>query len=457
MNSFFMPVLSAALSALLVTGCQSYTPQPIDSKAMRLDWQNRSPALPSVRAFADEMKKSQASAADYDVTNGIDIDEAELLALLFNPDLRKARLEADVARLGSNEAGRWEDPSFGLDVERIISGAKDPWVIGGLVNLTIPLSGRLSIERKLAISESSVAQLRVLQQERVVVSELHRNWSEYSATSLSLVVITQVIDDLTSIESAAAKLRDAGEIDPTDARLFTIDLARRQLQLQSARRELGKLEAHLRQLMGLSPGAPITIVPGAGRATEIAMSDDNHIRLLVARAEYDVAERSLELEIRKQYPDLQLGLGVGTDEGDSRLLGGISIPIPLLNANRKYIVEARVKRDVARSEFERQLISFDSQRALAHAELLAAQSQLRQIESTLVPLVDQQLAEAKKLLDIGEFNPLLVREAIDAALQTRLDLVDAGLSAGLAAIELRFLSEAMSSSSTEQKQSGKHP
>jgi len=457
MNSFFMPALSAALSALLVTGCQSYTPQPIDSKAMRIDWQNRSPALASVRAFAEELKKSQASAADYDLANGIDIDEAELLALLFNPDLRKARLEADVARLGSNEAGRWEDPSFGLDVERIISGAKDPWVLGGLVNLTIPLSGRLSIERKLAISESSVAQLRVLQQERVVVSELHRSWSEYSAASLSLVVITQVIDDLTSIESAAAKLRDAGEIDPTDARLFTIDLARRQLQLQSARRELGKLEAHLRQLMGLSPGAPIKVVPGASRATAIVMSDDDHIRLIVARAEYDVAERSLELEIRKQYPDLQLGLGAGTDQGDSRLLGGLSIPIPLLNANRKSIVEARVKRDVARSEFERQLISLDSERALANAELLAAQSQLSQIESTLVPLVDRQLSEAKKLLDIGEFNPLLVREAIDAAMQTRLELIDAGLSAGLAAIELRFLSEAMSSASTEQKQSGKHP
>ena len=78
-------------------------------------------------------------------------------------------------------------------------------------------------------------------------------------------------------------------------------------------------------------------------------------------------------------------------------------------------------------------------------------------ESTLVPLVDRQLTEAKKLLDVGEFNPLLVREAIDAALQTRLDLIDAGLSASLAAIELRFLSEAMSSASTEQKQSGKQP
>ncbi len=69
-------------------------------------------------------------------------------------------------------------------------------------------------------------------------------------------------------------------------------------------------------------------------------------------AEYEVAERTFELEIRKQYPDLQIGPGYGLEDGQDQVLMGLSLPLPVLNANRQAIARAEANRSVARASVE---------------------------------------------------------------------------------------------------------
>ncbi len=56
-------------------------------------------------------------------------------------------------------------------------------------------------------------------------------------------------------------------------------------------------------------------------------------------AEYEVAEASLRLEVRRQYPDIQLGPALGMEDGQGRGGVGFSVPLPILNANRRGIAE----------------------------------------------------------------------------------------------------------------------
>jgi outer membrane protein TolC len=181
--------------------------------------------------------------------------------------------------------------------------------------------------------------------------------------------------------------------------------------------------------MGLAPTAMVQLVPSLSEvAVESAGRPERHVKVRIARAGYTVAERALELEIRKQYPDLEIGGGFGRDEGDSRILGGISVPLPLLNGNRRGIAEAAARRDAVRSAFEQQLIATESAIARIDSERSAAREQLNQIENALVPLVDRQLLEARRLLEVGEFNPLLIREAIDSSAEARLEVLAARVS-----------------------------
>lgn len=425
-----------------VGGCATYAPQPLDPGASLTAWHERTPALLLVRDFAQSQRPATTKPVEFNAEDGIDLAEAEVLALLFNPQLRHARLEADVTRLGAAEAGRWEDPRFGIDAERILSGANDPWVLGGLFNLTIPLSGRLSVERELATAEADVAKLRAVEKERQIIADLRKTWAEYSAIQLRRTAIDQAISDLTTIESSTGKLRDAGELDPTDARLFTIDLTRRRSQKVSIDREMKRTEATLRQLMGLSPQVSLTLVPELrADISSSAFAIETNPRVAAAHGAYQVAERNFELEIRKQYPDIEIGGGFGTDEGDSRLLGGFSLPIPIFNGNRRAIVEARAQRETAAAAYEAELIAVTSELDLWTNDAAGALEEVRVIENDLIPLVDRQLIEARRLLEVGEFNPLLVRDAIDDALSTKLELINARLSLTRANIETLHLTE----------------
>jgi hypothetical protein len=70
----------------------------------------------------------------------------------------------------------------------------------------------------------------------------------------------------------------------------------------------------------------------------------------------------------------------------------------------------------------------------------------------LAPLVDRQVDEARRLLEAGEFNPLLLREAIDAATEARLGLIAARESLFLANIEQLSLIENPFAPSFEEAQ-----
>lgn len=422
------------LAAALAGGCQTYQAQPLDSESILRSWSERSSAVASSGPSTREAETDRRV---------IDLAEAEALALLLNPTLRTARLEANIAAVSASEAGRWSDPSLGLDLERILSGVDDPWVIGGIVNLTLPLSGRLQVEKRLAGADAERAQLRVLWHERQTIAELRRAWVEWHSAKQRSRVLARSIDDLATVESSTRRLLDAGEIDPTEARLFTIVLVRQRVQLLDANRDATRFEARVRQLIGLTPGAPIALSPDAAVPTVRTDSPalESHPRLLVARADYAAAERSLELEIRRQYPDLEIGGGFGTDQGDERLLGGVSIPIPVLNANRRTIAEATARRDMIRAAYEAELQSLVADRLVARDQLQAAQAALEAIETQLVPLVDRQVSEARQLLQAGEFNPLVVREAIAAATEARIDLISARRALSLAHVEHLLLTE----------------
>ena len=75
-------------------------------------------------------------------------------------------------------------------------------------------------------------------------------------------------------------------------------------------------------------------------------------RLARLRAEYRAAEETLRREVREQYPDLTIGPAAELDRGDALLGVSISLPIPILNANRQGIARAHASREVARAAFE---------------------------------------------------------------------------------------------------------
>ncbi|MEM9347918.1 MAG: TolC family protein [Planctomycetota bacterium] len=449
----------AALSTMVViAGCQSYDPSPLDAAAHREAWQARTPADESVTAFAERLNKaSPDKTVAYDPEDGIELAEGEMIALVYNPDLRLARLKAGVALATADHAGLWDDPQLGVDLLRITESVSDPWIVTAGLAITLPISGRLEAEKSRADAAYQVQLLKVAEAEWKVRHEVRLTWLEWSAAKVKLQQQEQLIESIGTLVDATKKLADAGELPTTEAGLFEIERVQRRYELRRLQGKVATAEQHLRALMGLSPKAPLKLNP---QVISVATSDDdtkkttvdNNPALARLSQEYEVAEQTLRREARKQYPDLTIGPVVESDEGQSRIGLSGGIPLPILNANKQGIAEAKAERELARAAYETEYERLVGLLAQTQAKAKALTGERELVAGEMAPLVDQQVARARKLLDLGEGGGLVLLESLVRAHETKLHLIDVRLDEAKAYAELTYLAGPATSTTQNKTQ-----
>ncbi len=436
-------VCALAGAAVALAGCQQYQSRPLDPASHEAAWRERLPSDESVRAFAERLDDPGSPRA-FDPSDGLSLAEGEVVALVFNPDLRLARLRAGVATATSEHAGRWDDPQFSINVLRITESVSNPWVITPGLAFTIPISGRLDAEKARADAATRAALDRVAEEEWRTRRDVRLAWLEWSAARLRIDEQQALLDSMESLVSSTARLAEAGEMLRTEATLFSLEQAQRTYELVRMRGQAEEAEHRLRRLLGLAPEAPLDLTPtlaievGAEAGSEADLTSRS-LLLAHLRQEYEVAEQTLRREIRKQYPDLTIGPLFETDEGQSRIgfLGGF--PIPILNANRQGIAEADAQRELARAAYETEYERIVGAIAVTSARARSLTRERTAITTEMAPLVDRQLADATRLIELGESGGLILLESLVRAHATKLHLIDVRLDEAKARAELAHL------------------
>lgn len=433
------PVLLLALP-FVSSGCRSYTPAPLGLEAYRDDFLRRALAPTPPEVGRD----------GFDVADGLDEAEAQAVAMVFNAELRSARLRAGITRATAENAGLWSDPVLGVDLSRIVENVSNPWKVFGMVELTIPISGRLEVEQARA-DRALVAEIaRVAELEWRVRFEVRRAWAERSVLEARIRTNRAFAEEYDRVLAVVELLGRAGELPRAEERLFRIRRSGLDLDRTILEARLVENDLHIRRLLGLPPAAEIGVVIAAlgppdfgGVPTSI---EDASTWLLAAsplltsyRTAYEVAEKDYELEIRRQYPDLKIAPGFGSDQGDDEVLLGLALPIPILNANRQAIAEAEAARSLARSEAERALEGLVADYAAALARLRAAELRARTVASELMPLVSMQLEDARRLAGLGEFDALLLLDTLDRQQEVETARIDADAEGCFARLRLEEL------------------
>ena len=445
------PRVAVAL-ALLFTGwsssCATYEPSPLDIVVQREAWHERTIEESAVQPFLDRFEdESAAPAGPFDATDGLHIGEGRLVALAFNPNLRLARLRAGRAAARAEYAGLWSDPRLSIDALRVAQSVPDPWVLAPSLTFTLPLSGRLEAQRELAEAQREAADELARESEWAIWCDVENAWIAWSAMRLRTDETERFLAALKELVERTSQLAQRGELPRTEARLLELEAAQRLNRLGRLQGEVATLEQRLRALLGLSPDAPVQLEPtalpvspepGGERAVRERITQQNP-SLARLRRQYEVSEKTLQREIRKQYPDLTLGPAFESDAGQSRF--GITgmLPLPFFNRNRQAIAAARAGREIARATYETTYQALIGQWSATRAQALAAAAQRSDLESGLVPLVDRQLTDALELLRLGEGSSLVLLESLTRALETKLDLIAAREDEALALSQLNRL------------------
>ena len=428
MNFNYWRNVSFFTIAFFVVGCQSYEPKPLDIGGYRDSLETRLIDIEPVTAFADRLSSASGTPLQFDLSDGISPAEGEVIALFYNPELRIARLDAGVALADFETAGLWEDPVFGFDGADI-SSPSAPFEFGIMGNLTIPISGRLKVEKTRAGSAYETKLRTLVDAEWNLRAALRSRWTSWTAATLNVLLVNEVITQLERINALASTLYEAGEINRVEHRLLQVELATNNVLATETELQLFKEEISLLALMGLPPDCAGLLLPQFPEITNTEV-DDETVRLIDANTElaiqfakYQTAEETLRLEIKKQYPDIVIGSGYGSEFNDHRVLFGLTIPVSIWNRNQAGIAEAKSRREVARAEAETTFARLYRKLAVANTTLLMKQEQHSYFEAEIIPMIEAQTSDVENIIALGEVDTFILLETITRQFDAKQQLL----------------------------------
>nr|QOL00286.1 cobalt-zinc-cadmium resistance protein CzcC [uncultured organism] len=409
------------LGAMLAAGCaaQHYHPAPIAAERTAAAFTARTLDDPGLQAFAEPVYGAAAwppPAWDYRALS--------LAALYFNPGLEAARARIAESQAGILTAGARPNPTLALT-----PGIPSPYLLTVDVSFPLETAGKRGYRLQAARSLDLAARLELAQAAWTVRSSVRAALVDRWVASRTLDLLRAEDDRRTGQVRLLEAMASAGEISRQEVSTAEVELSRAHTAVTEAAARSVESGAELAAAIGI-PVAALEQVrlawpgwqspPSADSLPREEIERDavlNRLDVRAALAHYAAAESSLQLEIAKQYPDIDIGPGYTYEEKRNYFTLGFAATLPLMNRNQGPIAEAEARRRQAQAEFvqtQTEVIS-KSQRALA-----------------LYAAALDGLTEADRFADMQTRRSEATRKAVQAGEQSGLDLDDAEIERSVA-------------------------
>ncbi len=440
-----MRFIATGLFALvLLTGCApyKYRATPISTLALAHTLQVRSLDDPDLRSWMKEAAEYQPPSWPLQTW---DLNPLTLATFYFNPDLDVARANAAAADAAISTAEMKPNPSVSVG-PGYESGLQGPFTMAFNFSLPIETAGKRGYRVANATHLSLASRIQLAQTAWSVRSRVRSALIDYLFAVEADGSIRKEETLLSSYVDLIDRRFRAGEIPLPDLTTARIELTARHQALSTAEGQVHTTHAALAAAIGIpefglngktlvwpdakQPPSPASLPPEAMRDAAVG----NRLDVQRALEQYRAAVSSLQLQVARQYPDIDLGPGYSYQESANFIELSLSTVLPLRNRNQGPIAEAEAARKVAGAQLlaVQSTVIADTDKALQ--QYAAAYATLEVADNSVGQLEQQQQA-AVRMLRSGETDQLTV---VAAQLQTsvaeraRLDaLHQAQLTLGL--------------------------
>ena len=403
--------IASLLGVFLLAGCaaQRYRPAPIVASATASRFESRNLDDPSLESFEEQNLGHPVSP--WPPTTW-DLQTLSLAALYFNPALDSARARVTGTEAALVTAGARPNPTLS-----IAPGVPTPYLLTLDFAVPIETAGKRGYRIEVARTLDQAARLDLADSAWIVCSGVRLALLNYLLASQSLELSRSEEQVRQHQVNILEQIFSAGEIPRVDVDLARIELSRTQLAISTTEGQVAESKAALAAAVGI-PVAGLREAQFSWPAMDTPPSAESFSREEVQRnavlnrldvrrslAQYAAAEAGLQLEIAKQYPDINIGPGYTYEETHSFFTVGFSTTVPLFNRNQGPIAEAEARRKEAAAAFlERQAqVIARSERALA-----------------VYTAALKELAEVESLRTFQQSQVPITQQAIDAGANTRL-------------------------------------
>jgi outer membrane protein TolC len=402
----------AFFGTVMLAGCavRRYQSAPIVPSDSASKFELRSLSDPDLQAYVE--KNSGHPTTPWPPKNW-DLRALSLAALYFNPTLDTARARVAEAGAAIVTAGARPNPTLS-----IAPGIPSPYLLTLDFAVPIETAGKRGHRIQAARSLDQAARFDLADAGWKIRGGVRMALLNYllASRSLDLLRSEEYVrgDQVDLLEERFS----VGEIPRPEVDLARIELSKAHLAIRTAEGQFAAAKATLAASIGIpvggltgidfslsdldSPPSEESLSPGQIQRDAVL----NRLDVRRALSQYAAAEADLQLEISKQYPDVQIGPGYTYEEKNNFFTLGLSTTLPIFNRNQGPIAEAEARRKEAAAAFlekQAQVIAA-SERGLAL--YVAALKELAESDQSLRKLQDTHLQMMKQSVRLGEEDRL---------------------------------------------------
>ncbi len=430
-----------ALSLVLLgsmAGCKLYHVLPLDQKARSAAL--APPDLVRITIGAKDLKHPILKPQAIDLSDGLSPEEAAILAVLANPDLKAIRDQRALAAAQLLDAGLLPDPVLSLSKDVPVGGNDQGAISAHSMQLSLDLTSLLTrgLRRKAAKAGQQSVDLDVAWQE----------WQMAEAAKLSvfrLIALAPQVDltqqtDLAleenlqaieaSTESGAAGLNDLA------AARTALDIGRR--NALSLKQALDRERQTLNSLLGLLPKTDLILekvrIQRAWTALpseeELVQGLDQRLDLVALEKGYESEDARLRLAVWSQFPSIGISLSRARDTSNVVTQGtGVALSLPLFNRGLGAVAIERATRQQLFDQYASRLQHARSDLAQIWADMNSVRSMILAVERAM-PAIEAQAQASEAAFRDGHLDllsknqariALLSQKSVLASLQANLD------------------------------------
>lgn len=331
--------------------------------------------------------------------------ELEQLALQNNPTASAAQAVIEAARGRARQAGAWPNPVAGYSAEEITGSADPRGEHGFFVEQTIPLGGKLRLNRSVFERVADEATARAELQRQRILSSVRALFYEVLTTERRIEVHERLAALGSEATGVTAQLFNVGAADRPDFLESEIETRRVQLELNAARNQVFALRQQLAAVAGVPDAAtrPLAgsidqLIPELERDATLQALIERSPQVQAARAAIARAQAQTALARRETYPDVFLRGGAAYNREHGEVTGRpigwegqieAGISIPLFNRNQGGIAAARAEETVAQAELTRLQLALRAQAASEFATYLTALRSAESFRADILPRAEQ--------------------------------------------------------------------
>jgi len=420
-----MRTCTLMLSALLA-GCASYEPATLPgTDALAHD-------VLALKVDTATMPDAALASHRFDPSDGLDITEVAMLAVVNNPELRLLRADAGVTRAQAFSAGLLPDPQIALSRET---------AMGSPAGATVAFTGALTVDIAALLARSSSKAAADAESRKISLDLLWQEWQTVAKARLLFVKLDAITRSQAVLGQQRALLRQrlADANNAVDGGLITHDAATPQLtafedanrQWSDQERQRNQAQHDLNALLGVAPDVPLTLVGASDLApfdaaqvrAAIAESPRRRPDLLALQAGFEAQDDRYRGALRAQIPAITFGPTRARDTTDVNTVGfSLGMSLPLFNRNRGNIAIESATREKLRVDYQQRLDStaIESHRLLEEQTIL--ERQLGEIDASM-PALEQAAERSARAYDAHDIDALTLTNVEGALLARRLERI----------------------------------